>query len=434
MRQGRAEASVTNLDVGVSPRTVVAWTAAGLAAVMPGPARLMPFKMLGDLTETSSALPFRAKAPLLPVAQRIVFDPDSPLPQQPGKSKPDIALVAMSVLPSISQHKTPHVAAVLSLPSAGRQPSKAVDFAEASNAEPQLQNRMPMSLIPADTGPLPGFEPAEPVAELITTADVQVATGLGIHIESNTPPPLDSANAVADLATGGTPARFPDPILSPDGPSASPAHRDYELVQRPAQGASPQVRQHVEAASPDPQSGERPAGVIASALAFPDRVSLGETGSAAPASSARIADLSVAGNRTDADSAASLVITPTRTASSTPQVIGKTPAGQARPAEPTLSKSAVSEYRMTSRGVEFSTVARTHSVSNQVRLLIADDESILVRLSDVLDLVRPLMPPLQFERFAGSANASQFISLNELREAGIPVRFLKNDELAMGDF
>jgi hypothetical protein len=57
-----------------------------------------------------------------------------------------------------------------------------------------------------------------------------------------------------------------------------------------------------------------------------------------------------------------------------------------------------------------------------------------LRLGDLLGLVQTRLAPGQYERLAASAAAGEFVSLDTLRKAGIPVRYdAARDELKLGE-
>jgi hypothetical protein len=100
----------------------------------------------------------------------------------------------------------------------------------------------------------------------------------------------------------------------------------------------------------------------------------------------------------------------------------------------TAAPDGISRYSQTPRGIEFDIVAQVNGASaGTVPLLIADGgDTISVRLGDLLDLVEPGMERAVFASLSPSASASEYVSLNTLRESGIPVRFDGHDRLVIG--
>lgn len=425
MRQGRVEARVNKPDGAVSPMTIMAWTAAGLVAVLPSATILSPLTLNGNLSKNMPRLPLRMNPPLLPISQRLLtdsaFQPSMPFaPNQPvhvsyspptpaGNLQPDKADVligqvrAEQALASVSNQLVTH-------PNSGSRlsgPLLTPDIPEKVESE--------LSIAPAsDLGETRGSD--GPVG-ITSTSDSTMA-------------------APTDLAAEETASRFAEGFSSTEIQADDLGQPDQSLSAIPVQPES--QRQYLAMLDlDDPQSG----GVRVEPPPTPLSDANAPRGASAPVAFIEDKEKSVSvglDHHSHDDGPSGMTnpeLLPTASGSNHRTGRGPTMAQSTRIPETAPSHSAVSEFRMTSRGVEFSTIARTRSdVSGPVRLLIAEDDNILVRLSDVLELVRPLMPPLQFERLSATAAAAQFVSLNELRGVGIPVRFQDNDELAMGAF
>lgn len=425
MRQGRVEARVSKPDGAVSPMTIMAWTAAGLVAVLPGTASLSPFALHRDPSTNTPKLPLRINPPLLPISQRLLtdsalkpsmpFEPKQPVrvsyspPTSPGTLQPDKA----DVLIDRSRAEQPDASAsnhIVSVPTPG-----------AWSSGPLLT-----SDVPEKSGSALSIAAA---ADLGGTGGGESPVGLTLSSDSTMAAPTD-------LAAEVTESRFVEGFSSTAEQTEALAQSD----QSPAAASVEPVPQRQYLAMldlDDPQSGG--ARVAPPPIPLPDDNVLEGASAHVALTEDKQKSVSMGLEHRGHDDGTSVV--------NDPEILPKpgksnyragrdtTMAQSMRIPETASSHSAVSEFRMTSRGVEFSTIARTRSdVSGQVRLLIAEDDNILVRLSDVLKLVQPLMPPLQFERLSAAAAAAQFVSLNELREVGIPVRFQDNDELAMGAF
>jgi hypothetical protein len=67
----------------------------------------------------------------------------------------------------------------------------------------------------------------------------------------------------------------------------------------------------------------------------------------------------------------------------------------------------------------------------RVALLIDDAENIQVRLSDLLAILEPELEPGLYAQLSDSQAAQSYMTLNDLRAAGIKVRFDENDRLVI---
>ena len=67
----------------------------------------------------------------------------------------------------------------------------------------------------------------------------------------------------------------------------------------------------------------------------------------------------------------------------------------------------------------------------RVALLIDDAENIQVRLSDLLAILKPELEPGLYAQLSDSQAAHSYMTLNDLRAAGIKVRFDENDRLVI---
>ena len=90
-------------------------------------------------------------------------------------------------------------------------------------------------------------------------------------------------------------------------------------------------------------------------------------------------------------------------------------------------------YKYGERGIEFDVATRVNGVpAGNVPLLIADGENFSVRLADVLAAIQPMMDQPLYERLSASESASEYVTLNTLRESGIAVDFDADDRLILG--
>lgn len=82
------------------------------------------------------------------------------------------------------------------------------------------------------------------------------------------------------------------------------------------------------------------------------------------------------------------------------------------------------------RGVALEVSARIDGVkAGRVALLIRSGDDICVRLADLLAIAAPAMEPGLAERLSAAQAAQSYVTLNELRAAGIAVRFDDDDRL-----
>ena len=114
-------------------------------------------------------------------------------------------------------------------------------------------------------------------------------------------------------------------------------------------------------------------------------------------------------------------------------------AEMARSSEARPSEFASGRFKETPQGTEFFIETRVNrSVAGSVALLVdvkkgPDDtwqaSSFSIRLGDILDLVRTQMSISLYERLSRAASTDQFVTFEQLREAGIELRFNKRDQL-----
>jgi hypothetical protein len=93
----------------------------------------------------------------------------------------------------------------------------------------------------------------------------------------------------------------------------------------------------------------------------------------------------------------------------------------------------VSRYHRTAQGLAFDVATTVNGASvGKVSLLIRDGENISIRLADLLSAVQPAIDPVLYQKLSASQSAQSYMTFNELREAGIAVRFNDNDRLILG--
>ena len=117
----------------------------------------------------------------------------------------------------------------------------------------------------------------------------------------------------------------------------------------------------------------------------------------------------------------------------------RSPSEMTRSSESGPSEFAPGRFKETPQGTEFFIETRVNrSVAGSVALLVdvkkgPDDtwqaSSFSIRLGDILDLVRTQMSISLYERLSRAASTDQFVTFEQLREAGIELRFNKRDQL-----
>lgn len=98
-------------------------------------------------------------------------------------------------------------------------------------------------------------------------------------------------------------------------------------------------------------------------------------------------------------------------------------AGTSRMAQK-AAKSSSSRYRLTGRGVEFSMpVVIDGTMQGNVSMLVSQSQNAEVKLQDLLGIVAPMLSPEDLQRLGNSPAAGEYVSLRQLREAGIDLRY-----------
>lgn len=83
--------------------------------------------------------------------------------------------------------------------------------------------------------------------------------------------------------------------------------------------------------------------------------------------------------------------------------------------------------------VAFDVVARVNgAAAGRVGLLIQDEENISVRLADLLAVLRTRIEPRLYDRLSNAPAAQSYVTFNDLRTAGIAIRFDDRDRLLIG--
>jgi hypothetical protein len=94
-----------------------------------------------------------------------------------------------------------------------------------------------------------------------------------------------------------------------------------------------------------------------------------------------------------------------------------------------------SRYRLVEGGVETSIGVQMYGERlGAVPLRVLGNGVPSLQLGDLLGLIRTRLAPGQYERLSASAAAEEYVSLEVLRKAGIPVRYdAARDELKLGE-
>lgn len=101
--------------------------------------------------------------------------------------------------------------------------------------------------------------------------------------------------------------------------------------------------------------------------------------------------------------------------------------------EPEEAAEGISRYGMTEQGIAFTVpVQLNRSPAGNIALLINDGHNISVRLADILTVLKLAMAQDRFETLSASAAAQEYVTLNDLRAAGIAVTFASDDRLMLG--
>jgi hypothetical protein len=92
----------------------------------------------------------------------------------------------------------------------------------------------------------------------------------------------------------------------------------------------------------------------------------------------------------------------------------------------------ISEVRKTSEGVTFAaSVAVNGTTVGRLPLLIRDGQNISVRLSDVLETLKPMMDSDLHDSLTGSTASGEYVTLDDLRAAGVSAQFSDDDQLSL---
>jgi hypothetical protein len=97
---------------------------------------------------------------------------------------------------------------------------------------------------------------------------------------------------------------------------------------------------------------------------------------------------------------------------------------EASPSSRKRADARSSRYRLTGRGVEFTIpVVLDGQMQGSVAMLVSQSQIAEVRLRDLLSIVAPMLAPEEAERLGNAQALSEYVSLRQLREAGIDFRY-----------
>lgn len=103
----------------------------------------------------------------------------------------------------------------------------------------------------------------------------------------------------------------------------------------------------------------------------------------------------------------------------------------ARPAREEAPEG-ISHYSQTRQGIAFTVPIQVNRApAGDISLLIEDGKNISVRLTDILSALKPVMAAERWETLSNSQAAQEYVTLNDLRAAGIDVRFAPDDRLIL---
>lgn len=96
-------------------------------------------------------------------------------------------------------------------------------------------------------------------------------------------------------------------------------------------------------------------------------------------------------------------------------------------------KAGIHDIGNGTRGTEFAVAVTVNGrAAGRMPLVIQDGANISVRLGTLLGVVQPMMESAVYRKLADSSAVDEFVTLNDLRAAGIPVRFGDDDRLVIG--
>lgn len=281
--------------------------------------------------------------------------------------------------------------------------------------------------VPAAQTPSPATVSADPAAAAAPLPEVAPAP-----VAMAAPPPAPvaepaaaSVEAVPTVAAAHPAAPMPLPEQASETPAAPPALA-FAMVEaiparvQPAVAAALPPEPEPAAALATPLPVAAPAAVLSAAA--PAAVQQDLASPAAPAVVRQSAP-------TSAPRAAPITAKPKPSAALAKSVPSRSPA--LRLAGPQIP----SRYRLVEGGVETRIGVQMYGERlGAVPLRVLGSGLPTLRLGDLLGLVQSRLTPGQYERLATSAAAEEFVSLDTLRKAGIPVRYdAARDELKLGE-
>lgn len=254
-------------------------------------------------------------------------------------------------------------------------------------------------------------------------------------------PPVSAATLPpAAFPTAATPPAAPQPVLEPVEVAAAPGvAAPVEVtapltLAEPAEVAAPVVQ--LDPAVPEPVAETQLAAVLPSAVAVPGA-----------ARRDAVLDLVVPAPELPAALPVQLP-TPAPAALALANPAAKAPAAKPAPRAPLAKASPArikraaligpqipSRYKLVDGGVESQIGVQFYDQAlGKVPLRVLGSGVPSLRLGDLLDLLKDRMDPARYETLSSSGAAEEFVSLQQLRDAGIPVRYdAARDQLKLGE-
>lgn len=390
--------------------------------------------------EPGDAMPPRPMA-LQPASLAIGYQPEAPLVASFAEITPPQAARALQQVAQVRNDPEPFARSFagafkpMTEPQTQRQSVVALAREEAPEPHPGPAP-VPEAVTVVEPLAAPASVAADPAP--VNLAPAPVPPGLTEPAPVSRTEPQIQAQPAAEAAVAVVPEPPPAPVAPPAEPSgmAMPGHA---LDSAPA-------KQGLELAmvTPPVVPGPAPVSAVVAAPAEP-----------APAQLVAVAATPMAVPVADsaAKQASVQMLTPAvalkAAPSPAPEPAAKALASVARPkTAATLAKPAPlgkakalagpqipSRYRLVEGGVETSIGVQMYGERlGAVPLRVLGNGVPSLQLSDLLGLIRSRLAPGQYERLAASAAAEEYVSLEKLRQAGIPVRYdAARDELKLGE-
>lgn len=420
-----------SLGSGFDPRRAL--VPAALSLVVAGAAGAYAFG-----NDPGDAMPPRQLA-LQPASVAVSYAPDPSLnngfaaisPPQAAQALQQVA--ALTVDPAPASQSFASAFAPMTVARVKRQPVVALhrDEAPPPVAEPAPKAEPNPPAKPQAAPPPVAAEPAQAEAVVVPAA-APVADP--VPLAQAEAPPLAQAEPVpqAEPQPVAAVAPVPEPTAAPRPEPASLAASEPEPEPEPA---PPPVKQETElavAAVPAvPGAAAAPVDPTPAKLVTEPASQAPVPLSATASASTRLVTPAATPALT-APAAAPKALAPTASPKPVASLAKATARGKVKPlAGPQIP----SRYKLVEGGVETRIGVQMYGERlGAVPLRVLGNGVPSLQLGDLLALVRSRLAPEQFERLSGSAAADEYVSLETLRKAGIPVRYdAARDELKLGE-